>query len=108
VTIFVRAENVGTQPARIVGVRVLVPQEMSPVAADILPKDGFEIVGLREIRFSPLAEMAPGQRREFVVTATADRSGVVTILGQIAAEGMAAPVEAQSKPIEILAEKIVD
>jgi uncharacterized repeat protein (TIGR01451 family) len=101
-TIFVRAENTGSQTARDVAVRVLVPQEMTPDATKIQPQGSFQIVGQREIRFTPLTALAPAARQEFVIAVNVDQTGVVNFWGQVVADGMARPVDVQSKPIEIL------
>lgn len=100
--IVVILENTGQQTARDVSVRVLVPQEMTPNEAQIQPSGQFEIVGGHEIRFTPIAELGPNERRNFDIPVSVDRTGTVTVWAQVVAAGLAKPMDEQSGPIEIL------
>jgi hypothetical protein len=101
-TLFIFVENAGTQTERDVRLRVSVPQETTPLDAMIRPAGQFQVVGEREVRFNSLAELRPGEKRQFDVPVSVDRTGTVNIWAQVAAAGMAEPITAQSKLIEIL------
>jgi hypothetical protein len=80
---------------------VLLPQEMSVVADQIQPEGESQVMG-REIRFTPIAELAPQGERQYVVPVNADRAGSVQIRAELAAAGLAQPVVVDSNMIQIL------
>jgi hypothetical protein len=101
-TLFVYVENIGSRPERDVAVRVLVPQEVTPIEVQIEPRGAFQTAGPREFRFTAIPELRPGERREFVIPVRVDRPGTVNVWAQVAATGMAQPISEQSPPLEIL------
>ena len=101
-TSYIFVENTGTQAARDVRLRVSVPQEMTPLEAQIRPTAGFQIVGEREVRFNSIRELGPGEKQQFEIPLSVDRTGTVNIWAQVAYAGMSEPITQESKLIEIL------
>ena len=62
--LFVYVKNNGTQPERGVSLRLLVPQEMTPDAAQIRPLGTAQVVG-KEVNFGNIGDLQPGDEREF-------------------------------------------
>ena len=97
--ITVTLTNAGQQTERQVATRVLLPAELTPDPTQIQPQSEVQVIG-NEIRFTPIAEFAPGQQKQYVIPVTAARPGRVKVTAQIAVgQVTSAPVE--SEPIDI-------
>jgi uncharacterized repeat protein (TIGR01451 family) len=99
--VYINVENTGQQTENKVAVRVMLPPELTPDAAQIQPPNDATMLG-QEIRFSTIAELRPGEKRQYVVPVTPNRAGQVQIRGQIAATSLATPTTVDSNVIEIL------
>jgi len=99
--VIVTVQNPGQQASRQVTLRVLFPPEMTPDASQIQPAGEATVLN-QEVVFAPVAELAPQGERRYVIPVSVNRAGQGQIRAQITAEGLAAPVTAESNLIEIL------
>ncbi len=99
--LIVSIENVGQQIQRGVQLRVQLPKETSPNAAQIEPPGSAEIVGQLEVRFSNVGDVGPGESRQFKIPLQALSPGVVTFVAQVSATGMTQPLVKESNPVQI-------
>ncbi|MEX0643328.1 MAG: hypothetical protein WD468_11535 [Pirellulales bacterium] len=98
--ILVTVTNTGQQVERQVALAVLLPDELTPVEAQIQPAGTFVRTG-QELRFQAAIELPPNHRLTYTIPVNPTHSGNVAIRAQLAAEGLAAPLRAES-PISIL------
>ncbi len=98
--ILVTVTNTGQQVERQVALAVLLPAELAPLEAQIQPAGAFIRTG-QELRFQAAPELRPNQKLTFTIPVSPTRAGNVAIRAQVAAEGLAAPLGAES-PISIL------
>jgi uncharacterized repeat protein (TIGR01451 family) len=101
-TLFFAVENAGSRSESNVQLRVLLPQEVSPIVAQILPAGAFQIVGEREIRFTAIPSLRPGEKQQISIPVRVDRSGRAAVVAGVAADGMAQAINMPAKDIEIL------
>jgi uncharacterized repeat protein (TIGR01451 family) len=101
-TLFFTVENAGSQIESNVELRVLLPQEVLPMVGQIQPAGAFEIRGDREIRFTAIASLRPGEKRQASIPVQVSAPGRATVVAAIAAAGMAQPINMPSKNLEIL------
>lgn len=99
--IYVSVENAGQQTERQVSMRVLLPQQLTPDATQIQPQSDATVLG-QEIRFATVAELPPGQPRQYVIPVTPNRTGRVQIRAQVAASSLATPKTVDSAAIDIV------
>jgi uncharacterized repeat protein (TIGR01451 family) len=98
--LFVYVKNNGTQPERGVSLRLLVPQEMTPDAAQIRPL-GTAQVRDKEVNFGNIGDLQPGDEREFELVLSVDRPGNVNFRAAVSATGMTTPILSDSNQIQI-------
>ena len=98
--ITVTVANTGQQAERQVVLRLRLPPEMTPVADQIQSSVASAVDGL-EVRFAPIAEMAPGERRQFVIPVDANGEGAVRIWARVDAAGQTDASTVQSDVIRI-------
>jgi len=99
--VYVNLENTGQQAEQKISVRVLLPQELTPDAAQVQPQSETTILG-QEVRFATIAELRPGEKRQYIIPVTPTRAGQVQIRAQIAASSLVTPATVDSNVIEIL------
>jgi uncharacterized repeat protein (TIGR01451 family) len=93
--------NAGQQIERQVSMRVRLPQELTPDQSQIQPAGEFTIQGT-EVWFNTIAELAPGQQRQYVVPVTPSSTGKVQVRAEIAASSLSTTKTVDSAPIDIL------
>jgi len=93
-------ENAGQQAERQVDMRVLLPQEFTLDPTAIQPQSEATVLG-NEIRFTRIAELVPGQQRQYVIPVTPNRTGRVQVRAEIAAPSLTPPKSFDSEVIEI-------
>ena len=93
--------NAGQQIERQVSMRVFLPQELTIDPTQIQPASEATIYG-QEVRFSTIAELAPGQQRQYVVPVTPNRTGKTQVRAEIAASSISGTKTVDSTPIDIL------
>ena len=93
--------NPGQQIEKQVSMRVLLPQELTIDATQIQPAGEGTIYG-QEIRFNSIAELTPGQQRQYVVPVTPNRTGRVQVRAEIAGGSLPATKTVDTAPIDIL------
>jgi hypothetical protein len=96
----VEIENAGQQVERDVRARVQLVPELTPDATQILPQGEGSVTGT-DVRFGPVAELGSGQRRQYLITFTPNRTGRVQLTAEVAT-GSTIRKSATSDPIEIL------
>jgi hypothetical protein len=96
----VEVDNAGQQVERAVAVRVKQSAELTPDAAQIQAQ-GEGQVTIDDVRFTPLAELAPGQRKQYLIPYTPNRTGSVQLTAEVAT-GTTIRKSANSDTIEIL------
>jgi hypothetical protein len=74
---------------------------LTPDSTQIQPQNDATILG-QEIRFAQIAELRPGEKRQYVIPVTPSRAGQVQIRAQVAASSLATPTTVDSNVIEIL------
>src|SRR4029450_6604410 len=62
----IEIENAGQQVERQVAMRVLLPQELTLDPQQIQPANEARVLG-QEVQFATIAELAPGQKRQYVI-----------------------------------------
>ncbi|MGD9636425.1 MAG: hypothetical protein AB7G28_07450 [Pirellulales bacterium] len=100
-SLYVFVENVGQKTEQSVALRVQMPPETPPIAAQIKPAGASEMYGALEVRFNNVGNLAPGERREFEIPYTPGAARVVTFNAQVTAAGMAQPINTESNSIQI-------
>jgi uncharacterized repeat protein (TIGR01451 family) len=94
--------NPGQQIEKQVSMRVLLPQELTVDATQIQPAGEATIYG-QEIRFNTIAELAPGQQRQYVIPVTPNRTiSGIQVRAELAGGSLPATKTVESAPIEIL------
>lgn len=96
----VEVENAGQQVERDVMARVRLIPELTPDASKILPQ-GEGSVTPTDVRLGPIAEIAPGQRKQYLITYTPNRTGRVQLIADVAT-GNTNRKTVTSDPIDIL------
>jgi uncharacterized repeat protein (TIGR01451 family) len=99
-TMTVEVENAGQQVERAVAMRVLRLPELEPDATQI-QSQGEGSVTEQDVRFTPIVELAPGQRKQYLITFTPNRTGRVQVTAEVAT-GTTIRKSVSSDPIEIL------
>jgi hypothetical protein len=99
--VYVNIENSGQQTETKVAVRVILPPELTPDPTQIQPQNDATILG-QEIRFTTIAELRPGEKRQYVVPVTPNRAGQIQIRAQVAAASLRTPTTVDSNVVEIL------
>jgi hypothetical protein len=94
----IEIENAGQQVERNVYTRVKQVSELTVDPTKILPQGEGSVTGT-DIQFGPIAEIAPGQRKQYLITLTPNRTGRVQINGELASGDIRKSV--MSDPIEI-------
>ena len=97
----VTIQNAGQQVERQVAIGVLLPVELMPDPYSIKP-EGESTVRGQEIQFTPIAELAPGQSRQYVIPVTPNRTGKVQATAQVAATSLPTPKTVNSEAIDII------
>lgn len=100
-SLFVFVENVGQNIEQAVALRVQMPPEAPPIAAQIKPAGSSEMYGALEVRFNDVGNLAPGERREFEIPYTPTAARVVTFNAQVTSASMTQPANTESNPIQI-------
>jgi uncharacterized repeat protein (TIGR01451 family) len=100
-TVYLNVENMGGQGERQVEVWVRFPPELTPDVTQIQPQGSFTVVG-QEVRFNPIAELRAREKQTFVIPASAQRTGSVTIWARLNAASLAQPTTTQSNTIAIV------
>ena len=93
--------NAGDQPERQVYVRVAVPAEFQIDTTQIQPAGEATVLG-QEVRFAAIAELGPGQSKQYVIPITPLRTGQVQVVAEVAASGLSTPKKAMSELVEIM------
>jgi uncharacterized repeat protein (TIGR01451 family) len=96
----VTVKNTGQQPVRQVMLRLMLPQEMTPVADQIQAPVASSVLG-QEVRSAAMAELGPGKQQQFVIPVDISREGSVRIWARVDAEGVPSGVTVQSDVITI-------
>ena len=81
--------NAGQQTEHQIYTRVFLPQEMTVDASQIQPQNESQAFG-QEIRFAVIADLPPGQQKQYIIPVTPSRTGQdVQVRAQVAANGLA-------------------
>jgi hypothetical protein len=74
---------------------------MAPDTTQIQPQGEGQMVGTQEIRFEPIAQLAPQAERQYVIPVTVSGTGPVQYRAELAAASLSAPIVTLSNPIAI-------
>jgi uncharacterized repeat protein (TIGR01451 family) len=93
--ILVTVSNAGQRVERQVALAVLLPDELTPIEAQIQPAGKFVRNG-QELSFQSALELQPNQRLTYTIPVNPTAAGNVAVRAQVVAEGLAAPVRRES------------
>jgi uncharacterized repeat protein (TIGR01451 family) len=94
-TIKIIVSNAGTLSERNVSVVATIPSGMSPVEADPSEPGRRTITG-QTVRFDPVAEIRPGERREYRMTVLTQRAGQFAVRAELTGGNLRQPLGAES------------
>lgn len=98
VTYEIRVVNNGTAAARNVALLVVVPEEMTVNRLGTTGAGtGYDIDLGQNVRFNPIAEVLPGEKRTFRVRAQADKAGEVTLEAVLKSDSLPRPMSVKEK-----------
>jgi uncharacterized repeat protein (TIGR01451 family) len=100
-TLFVNVTNSGQQVARDVKLSVRLPQELTPVAAQIRPAGEVTIQG-QDLNFSVVPELQPAGEKRYVIPVTVGRPGEAQVRAAVIASGLTDFIREESNVIEII------
>lgn len=91
----VTVANAGQQTERQVATRVLLPTELPPDPTQIQPQGEAKVIG-NEVQFAPIAELPPGQQKQYLIPVKPGRTGRVQIHAQISLGGvLSTPIDSE-------------
>jgi hypothetical protein len=94
-TIKIIVSNAGTLSERNVSVVATVPSGMIPVETD--PSEpGRRTIDGQTVRFDPIAEIRPGERREYRMTVRAQRAGQLAVRAELTGGNLRQPLGAEA------------
>jgi uncharacterized repeat protein (TIGR01451 family) len=94
-------ENAGQQVERNINMRVILPAAFTPDPTSIQPLNEARVTSA-DIQFNTIAELAPGQQRQYVIPVTPNQTGQVQVTAQIASSTVTTPRTVNSDMINIL------
>lgn len=91
----VTVANAGQRAEQQVATRVLLPAELPPDPTQIQPQGEAKVVG-NEVQFAPIAELPPGQQKQYLIPVKPARTGRVQIRAVIVLNGVTStPIDSE-------------